>query len=73
MVAVAVDPIATDTEVGLAVKAAAVAVIVIATVTVFLGDELSFTTTLVEPAATPVTDSAEPLIVAVATEGFGSV
>ncbi len=48
-------------------------VTVIVTVTVFAGDELSFTMTLVEPAATPVTDSVAPLIVAVAIEEFGAV
>ena len=73
IVAVAVDPIATVTEVGLAVKAATVAVTVIATVTVFAGDELSFTMTLVEPASTPITDSVAPLIAAVATEEVGAV
>ena len=73
IVTVPVDPITTDTEVGLAVKPAAVAVTVIATVTVFAGDELSFTITLGEPAATPVTDSVAPLIVAVAIEEFGAV
>jgi sporulation-control protein spo0M len=73
IVALEADPAATDTEVGLAVKAATVAVTVIATVTVFAGDELSFTITLVVPASTPVTDSVTPLIVAVATEEFGTV
>src|SRR5450759_831068 len=68
---VAVEPFTTVTEEGLAVKAATVAVTVIATVTVFAGDELSFTMTLVEPASTPVTDSVAPLIAAVATEEFG--
>jgi hypothetical protein len=70
---VAVEPFTTVTEEGLAVKAATVAVTVIATVTVFAGDELSFTMTLVEPASTPVTDSVAPLIVAIATEEFGAV
>jgi hypothetical protein len=51
---------------------AAVVVTVIVTVTVFAGDELSFTMTLVEPASTPVRDSVAPLIVAVATEEFGA-
>jgi hypothetical protein len=73
IVALEADPTATDTEVGLAVKPVAVAVTVIPTVTVFVGDELSFTTTLVVPTATPVTDSVEPLIVAVATVEVGLV
>ena len=70
---VAVEPFTTVTEEGLAVKAATVAVTVIATVTVFAGDELSFTMTLVEPASTPITDSVAPLIAAVATEEVGAV
>jgi hypothetical protein len=70
---VAVEPFTTVTKEGLAVKAATVAVTVISTDTVFAGDELSFTMTLVEPASTPVMDSVAPLIVAVATEVFGTV
>ena len=72
IVTVAVEPFTTVTEGGLAVKGTTVAVTVIATVTVFAGDELSFTMMLVEPAPTPVTDSVVPLIVAVATEEFGA-
>lgn len=49
------------------------AVTVIFTDTVFAVAELSFTVTLVVPAPTPVIDSVEPLIVAVATEEVGAV
>jgi hypothetical protein len=48
-------------------------VTVIETVTVFAGDELSFTTTLVTPTATPETDSVAPLMLAVAIEELGAV
>jgi hypothetical protein len=49
------------------------ALTVIGSVTVFAGDELSFTTTLVDPAVTPVTESIAPLMVAVATNEVGPV
>ena len=55
------------------VPVGAVAVTVISTDTVFAVAELSFTVTLVVPAPTPVIDSVEPLIVAVAMEEVGGV